>query len=142
MPLCRPHGDACPQNLLVPADAPETFVAIDVSQQVPTALGCDLAQLVVGLVHAGAVPARDLTDIVDATVPEYIAGLRAYGWNGQADDILFAFWTALLIRSGFDSIPYERLDNANGHTAIPRAIAERIALTTFIATGAMAVLQS
>jgi len=28
-----PHGDASPQNLLVPADDPDTFVAIDVSFQ-------------------------------------------------------------------------------------------------------------
>jgi len=140
MPLCRPHGDACPQNLLVPADAPATFVAIDVSQQVPTALGCDLAQLVVGLVHAGVLPASDLTPIVHATLPQYIAGLRAHGWNGHENDVRYAFWTALLIRSGFDSIPYERLDKPDDRAAIPGAITERIALTTFIATGAMAAL--
>lgn len=141
MVLCRPHGDACPQNLLVPADAPDTFVAIDVSQQVPTALGCDLAQLVVGLVHAGVRPASDLTEIVQTTLPEYIAGLRECGWDGPDADVIRAFWTAMLIRSGFDSIPYERLDKANEGDALPKAVADRIALTTFIATGAAAALQ-
>lgn len=127
MPLCRPHGDACPQNLLVPADAPATFVAIDISQQAPTALGCDLAQLVVGLVHAGALPVSDLPDSVQATVPQYIAGLRAHGWERQDDEILRAFWTALLIRSGYDSIRYDCLAKANDHATIPSAMAERIA---------------
>jgi hypothetical protein len=65
MPLCRPHGDACPQNLLVPVNEPNTFVVIDISQQAPTALGCDLAQLAVGLVHAGVRPAADLPDITE-----------------------------------------------------------------------------
>jgi hypothetical protein len=136
MPLCRPHGDACPQNLLVPADAPDTFVAIDVSQQVPTALGCDLAQLVVGLVHAGARPASDLPDIMEATIPYYLSGLRSHGWNGHEDDITRAFWTATLIRSGFDSLPYALLDEASEQATIPNSVAERIALTTFIASGA------
>ena len=141
MPLCRPHGDACPQNLLVPTDAPDTFVAIDISQQAPTALGCDLAQLAVGLVHAGARPANDLTEIVQTTVPEYIAGLRAGGWDGRDADVVRAFWTAMLIRSGFDSLPYERLDMADEHAARPIWMAERIALTTFIAAGATAALR-
>lgn len=141
MPLCRPHGDACPQNLLVPADAPCTFVAIDVSQQVPTALGCDLAQLVVGLVHAGARPARDMTEIMDATIPQYLTGLREHGWNGREDDILRAFWTALLVRSGFDSLPYEHLREPHDDATIPTWIAERIALTSFIASGASTALR-
>ena len=141
MQLCRPHGDACPQNLLVPPDGSDSFVAIDVSQQVPTALGCDLAQLVVGLVHAGARPASDLTEIVRATVPQYIAGLRTHGWDGHEPDVVRAFWTALLIRSGFDSIPFDGLGIADEHAAIPTSMAERIALTTFIAVGATDALK-
>ena len=141
MPLCRPHGDACPQNLLVPTDAPETFVAIDISQQAPTALGCELAQLVVGLVHAGRRPASDLPAIVQATVPNYIAGLRDNGWDGEELDVVRAFWTALLVRSGFDSLPYACLDKTNEHATVPASVAERIALTTFIAIGATAALQ-
>jgi len=35
LPQALPHGDASPQNLLVPADDPGTFVAIDVSFQNP-----------------------------------------------------------------------------------------------------------
>ena len=34
-----------PQNLLIPADDPATFVAIDFSWQTPEALGFDLGQL-------------------------------------------------------------------------------------------------
>ena len=52
-----PHGDASPQNLLVPADDPETFVAIDVSFRTPHAAGLRPRTAARGLVHAGEVPA-------------------------------------------------------------------------------------
>ena len=57
LPQAMPHGDASPQNLLVPASAPDRFVAIDVGMRTPHAIGFDLGQLLVGLVHAGVVPA-------------------------------------------------------------------------------------
>ena len=60
LPQALPHGDASPQNLLVPADDPDTFVAIDVSFQNPQAVGFDLGQLLVGLTHAGLLPAAAL----------------------------------------------------------------------------------
>ena len=47
--LCNPHGDASPQNLLVPPDDPDSFVVIDISFCAPHALGFDLGQLLVGL---------------------------------------------------------------------------------------------
>ncbi len=55
--LCNPHGDASPQNLLVPPDDPHSFVVIDISFCAPHALGFDLGQLLVGLTHAGLMPA-------------------------------------------------------------------------------------
>jgi hypothetical protein len=57
MPQAMSHGDASPQNLLVPVDEPDTFVVIDISFQTPHAIGFDLSQLVAGLVHAGLRPA-------------------------------------------------------------------------------------
>ena len=76
---CIPHGDASPQNLMVPADDPETFVVIDVSFRTPHALGFDLGQLLVGLTHAGLVPASMLGEIAERIVPAYVAGLEARG---------------------------------------------------------------
>jgi hypothetical protein len=140
MPLCRPHGDACPQNLLIPEHDPNTFVAIDISQQAPTALGCDLAQLAVGLVHAGTRPAADLPNTVDTVLPAYLAGLRDDGWTGHEDDVTRAFWTSLLVRSGFDSIPYPEVAATPTSTPLAVGFAERIALTRFIATHASTAL--
>jgi hypothetical protein len=60
LPQAPPHGDASPQNLLVPADDPDTFVAIDAAFQSPQAVGFDLGQLLVGLTHAGQLPAAAL----------------------------------------------------------------------------------
>jgi hypothetical protein len=119
----------------------EDSSAIDISQQAPTALGSDLAQLAVGLVHAGVRPAADLPSIVDTVLPAYVNGLRDDGWTGHEADVTRAFWTALLIRSGFDSIPYSDLtDTASTDTPIPAGFADRIALTRFIASHAQAVL--
>lgn len=134
MALCRPHGDACPQNLLVPSEAPDTFVAIDISQQGPTALGCDLAQLAVGLIHAGEQSAEMLVPILDTVVPAYVIGLRDEGWDGSEEDISRAVWTALLVRSGFDTIPYVELRMNRGDES--ENTRNRIALTRVIADGA------
>ncbi len=79
--MCLPHGDASPQNLLVPADAPDTFVVIDISFRAPHALGFDLGQLLVGLVHSSEVPAELMPAIADRIVPSYIAGLRRGGYR-------------------------------------------------------------
>ena len=79
LPQALPHGDASPQNLLVPADDPDTFVAIDVSFQTPQAVGFDLGQLLVGLTHAGELPAAALAAIHRTLVPAFTAGLPAAG---------------------------------------------------------------
>jgi hypothetical protein len=58
LPQAVGHGDACPQNLLIPAEAPNTVVAIDLSWQHPEAIGFDLGQLLIGLAHTGDLPRR------------------------------------------------------------------------------------
>ncbi len=128
---CIPHGDASPQNLLVPADDPSSFVVIDVSFRSPHALGFDLAQLLVGLTHTGELPASLLGDIADRIVPAYVAGLEAEGVTGQADAVYDAFVTTAQLRSGFDSFLYGLLgsdDPADRH-----AFDERVALCGFLA---------
>ena len=128
---CIPHGDASPQNLMVPADDPETFVVIDVSFRTPHALGFDLGQLLVGLTHAGLVPASMLGGIAERIVPAYVAGLEAEGIHGAADAAVDAFVTSALVRSGFDSFLYgligsdddgrpARLRRAGGAVRLPR----------------------
>jgi hypothetical protein len=129
-PQAVPHGDASPQNLLVPADDPDTFVAIDPSFTSPHALGFDLGQLLVGLVHAGELPAAALPDIVSVIVPAYQQGLAAEGITDQDDAARDGFVTGVMLRSGFDSFLFDLIgsdDPAGRHT-----FDERVALTRFL----------
>lgn len=125
-----PHGDASPQNLLVPADAPDGFVAIDVSFTSPHALGFDLGQLLVGLTHAGLVPAAALSRIAAAIVPAYRAGLAAEGLHATDADVRWAFATATLLRSGLDAVPYEVVGSQA--PGAEHLVQERLALSRFL----------
>lgn len=126
-PQALPHGDASPQNLLIPRGEPETFVAIDIAFQTPHAIGFDLAQLLVGLVHSRQLPASELPSIDAGLVPSFEAGARKSAWPAGAHDIEIGYLTALALRSGFTSLPLHELD-----TAEPALIAERCTLTRFI----------
>jgi hypothetical protein len=140
LPLCRPHGDASPQNLLVPVDAPDELVAIDISFQSPCPLGADLSQLAVGLVHADVVPAADLPAIVGALLPAYVEGLCAEGWAGDVADVEFGFCVSALVRSGFDGFRYELLAADPEDEVARRCFDQRVALSEFIAGRALATL--
>jgi hypothetical protein len=126
-PQALPHGDASPQNLLVPRGDPDTFVAIDLAFQTPHAIGFDLAQLLVGLAHAGQLPATALPAVDADLVPSFEAGSRKSPRPASAHDIETGYLTALALRSGFTSLPLQELD-----TAGQALIAERCALTRFI----------
>ena len=131
LPQALPHGDASPQNLLVPAEDPDGFVAIDVSFQTPHAVGFDLGQLLVGLVHAGQLPAAILPEIHPALAPAFTEGLHAAGGRASLDQVAFGYVASLLVRAGFTSLPFERL----GEPPTPELAAifrERAALTRFI----------
>lgn len=125
-----PHGDASPQNLLVPADAPDSFVAIDVSFTSPHALGFDLGQLVVGPVHASLVPAAGLSGVVAGVVPAYLEGLVAEGVHASEADVRWAFAASALLRSGLDAVPYHLVGSID--TGAEALVAERLALSAFL----------
>jgi hypothetical protein len=95
LPQALPHGDASPQNLLVPAEDPDGFVAIDVSFQTPHAVGFDLGQLLVGLVHAGRLPATALLRTHPALAPAFTEGLRAAGGRASLDQVAFGYVATL-----------------------------------------------
>jgi hypothetical protein len=131
LPQAVPHGDASPQNLLVPAEAPHELVAIDISFQCPLAIGFDLGQLLIGLVHAGLMPASDLPKVHEVLVPSFVDGAREYGLAVTADDVTFGYVASLVIRAGYTSLPYEML----GAPATPELegyFRERAALTRFL----------
>lgn len=109
-----PHGDASPQNLLVPADEPRSFVVIDISFRSPHALGFDLSQLVLGLVHAGLRPAASVGATADLVDAAYLEGLHAEGIADQDDAVRDASATTGLLRSAFDGFRYDLLPAA-GH---------------------------
>jgi hypothetical protein len=126
-PQSLPHGDASPQNLLVPRAEPETFVAIDIAFQSPHAIGFDLAQLLIGLAHAGELPAAALPDLDAEMVESFLAGSGAGQRPADRRDIETGYFTTLALRSAFTSLPIRELDTAN-----PALVAERCALTRFI----------
>ena len=74
LPQTYVHGDASPQNILVPSDAPGSFVVIDFSFDSPQCVGFDLGQLLVGLVHAGEMSPEALDRVRRAIVPAYVEG--------------------------------------------------------------------
>jgi hypothetical protein len=129
LPQAVPHGDASPQNLLVPRSAPDDFVAIDVSFQHPLAIGFDLGQLLVGLAHAGHVDPARLPEIHERLVPAYVAGMAEAGYDADPADVHYGYVASLLVRTGFTSIPYELLTAPDTGALFRR----RLELTEFLA---------
>ena len=116
----------------MPADDPGTFVVIDVSFQAPQAVGFDLGQLLVGLTHAGELPAAALPAIHRTLVPAFTAGLRAAGGRATAEEVAFGYVASLVVRAGFTSLPFERLGEPPT-PALAATFRERAALTRVIA---------
>ena len=83
------HGDASPQNLLMPeaggpdggtgGDGAEPFVVIDWGLYGAACPGFDLSQLLSGLVNDGAMPAETLASLEAVCLPAYCAGLAQSG---------------------------------------------------------------
>jgi hypothetical protein len=128
LPQALPHGDASPQNLLVPRTAPDTLVAIDVAFQCPLAVGFDLAQLLVGLVHAGEMPASDLPAIHPLLAPAYQDGMNHGTRPAALADIQAGYIGSLVIRAAFTSLPFQQPID----TITDDYLDQRIMLTRFI----------
>jgi len=76
---------------------------------VEDAVGFDLGQLLVGLAHAGRLPAAALPATHEVLVPSYLEGYRASGGTVHADQVMRGYVLALMLRSGFASLPFEAL---------------------------------
>ncbi|MGH8931473.1 MAG: phosphotransferase [Egibacteraceae bacterium] len=132
LPRTLAHGDACPQNLLVPVGNPDGFVAIDFgSFNSLVAVGFDLGQLLVGLPQAGAFDPRDLPALHAAIVPPYIAGLREEGMAVDEADVRYGYIGSLTIRSALYALPLERLHDPVT-PALTRLFADRARLARFV----------
>lgn len=131
LPQLMGHGDASPQNLLVPADEPGSFVAIDWTLGGLAAVGDDLGQLLVGLAHAGESGAEQLPELREILVPAYTTGLAREGLSVQESAVRYGMDGGLVVRSALTALPVERL-----HEPITDELAElvtaRVHLTRYL----------
>jgi Phosphotransferase enzyme family len=125
------HGDASPQNLLVPAADPDSFVAIDWSLIGPVAVGYDLSQLLVGLAHAGQLDVDVLPALHDTVLPAYTRGLADEGMPVDEAVVRFGFHAALVVRSAFSALPLAHLTGSTAR-ADAALIARRVRLTRYL----------
>jgi hypothetical protein len=131
LPQAYVHGDAGPQNLLVPVDDPHGFVAIDWSLIGPAAVGYDLSQLLLGLAHAGRHAVDALPAVHDTVVPAYTAGLADEAMPVSEDAVRAGLHTTLIVRSAFSALPLVRLTGPCAPEDAP-LVARRIRLTRYL----------
>ncbi|MEU8226380.1 phosphotransferase [Kribbella sp. NPDC048915] len=112
MPQCYQHGDASPQNLLVPHDNPNEFVAIDWGFDCPQAVGFDLGQLLIGLAHAGELAPEALPAVHTVILNAFREGLAADGMPVDEDQVRYGYLGSLLVRAVFTALPLELFGKA------------------------------
>jgi len=139
LPQAIGHGDACPQNLLIPADAPDTVVAIDLSWQHPEAIGFDLGQLLVGLAHSGDLAPEQLPDLHDDLLAAFVQGLQSERCDVDIDDVRYGFDASMVIRSGFMALPWDQLLMAQRGPGFADHLLQRVALTRYLADVGLAL---
>jgi hypothetical protein len=108
LPQAYPHGDASPQNLLIPVDDPQTFVVIDWGFNSPQAVGFDLGQLLIGLVNDDEISLRDLPSLDQQVVSAYTDGLRAAGFEATEDEVRQGYALSAAIRSMFTALDLDQ----------------------------------
>ncbi|MER7249865.1 phosphotransferase [Kribbella sp. NPDC000426] len=113
LPQCYQHGDASPQNLLVPEGKPEEFVVIDWGFDCPQAVGFDLGQLLIGLAHAGELAPEALPAVHRVILKSFLDGLEAEGMQVSEDEVLYGYLGSLLVRAAFTALPLEVLGQAD-----------------------------
>ncbi len=108
LPRLASHGDACPNNLLV-VDGYDGFVLIDYGFMTLEPVGFDLAQLLVGDVQTGRLPASGLPAVEGAILPAYVEGLRAEGVETTEAEVRRAHALQLMVFTGLSTLPFELL---------------------------------
>ena len=131
LPQLLSHGDASPQNLLVPADGSETFVIIDWTMSGLTAAGDDLSQLLIGLAHDGALAVDQLPALRELVARQYTAGLASEGFLIDEGDVRDGMDGGLAVRSALTAIPFERLGDPVTHE-LTELFRHRLALTRYL----------
>lgn len=111
LPQCYQHGDASPQNLLVPRDEPEEFVVIDWGFDCPHAVGFDLGQLLIGLAHAGELSPAALPAVHKVILKAFMEGLAIDGMDVTEEQVTYGYLGSLMARSTFTALPLELFAN-------------------------------
>jgi hypothetical protein len=109
LPQCYQHGDASPQNLLVPLGSPDEFVVIDWGFDCPQAVGFDLGQLLVGLAHAGELSPTALPAVHKVILEAFTEGLAVEGMQVSPEQVRYGYLGSLLARATFTALPLENL---------------------------------
>jgi hypothetical protein len=128
LPQCYQHGDASPQNLLVPKGKPDEFVAIDWGFDCPQAVGFDLGQLLVGLAHAGELSPEALPIVHKTIFKAFLAGLAEDGMEATEEQVLYGYLGSLLARATFTALPLEQITEP-GNAANLAMFEHRVLLT-------------
>lgn len=131
-PQLMSHGDACPQNLLVPADQPDGFVAIDWTASGLVAAGDDLGQLLIGRAHAGELGVPELAELRELVIRRYHAGLVSEECADIGeDDVRAGLDGSLIARNAFLSVPLDKLDEPLTDE-LAAMVAKRLELTRYL----------
>jgi tRNA A-37 threonylcarbamoyl transferase component Bud32 len=139
LPHTLVHGDACPQNLLIPVETgTDGFVVIDWGMACNAPIGYELAQLLIGLAHSGQLSVVDLPEIHDAILGAYGEGLTEEGLTVDVEDVRYGFDAALVIRSAFTALPLERLAEP-ATDQLAALMADRIRLTRYLVDLGLAI---
>ncbi|WP_405061492.1 aminoglycoside phosphotransferase family protein [Kribbella sp. NBC_01505] len=109
LPQCYQHGDASPQNLLVPQGSPDEFVVIDWGFDCPQAVGFDLGQLLVGLAHAGELSPDALPAVHKVILKAFLSGLAEEGMQVTEEQVLYGYLGSLCARATFTALPLEEI---------------------------------
>jgi Phosphotransferase enzyme family len=117
LPQTHAHGDASPQNLLLPAGEPDTVIVIDWGFGSLLPVGFDLGQLLAGLAQAGQADPAELAAIDPVIFHGYIDGLRAEKYDMAAKDVRTGYLGGLAARSALCTLPLELLASS----AVPSA---------------------
>ena len=129
LPQTYAHGDASPQNLLLPAGEPGTIAAIDWGFGTLLPVGFDLGQLLVGLAHATSSDLSRLPAIDAEIFPAYLDGLAREGYQADPAEVRAGYLGSLAARSALCAIPVELLADGPPRAEVTALFTRRLRLT-------------
>ncbi len=125
LPQTHAHGDASPQNLLLPASEPDTVVVIDWGFGTLLPVGFDLGQLLAGLAQAGEADPGELAAIDPVIFTGYLDGLADEGYEAATSVVRTGYIGGLTARSALCTLPMELLSGSAEPAADTVAAFER-----------------